>query len=239
MPTSRLKITAQELKEMVNPTDDPKLFRFGNSNPNLMSEEKVDRLMEAEEVDILSAVPEHYRELAMGRVTGQYLTDRQMGAAGGETLLQLGLFPVLDGTVTLFKNFSRYGIPWRNRRREHAMAAGGFVINPATGVVTLHTPLAGGDVVLADYRHDAGQKLISLRSLVLKSARKELYVRFPNWTDSADIVTQMREDISDKLLQFIGDEDRGVAEIDDMQLLVESRQNLRDTIMVNQMRGGL
>lgn len=239
MATTRLKLTASDLKDIVNPTDDPKLFRYGN-DPKLMSEEKVEKLMEMEEGSVLSACPEHYRKIASGKADGQYLTDRQVGASAGQTEFYLAFFPVVPGSVRLYLNYDRYGLPWRSRGHAQAMAASGYTVDNATGKVTLATGLSQGDVLLADYRHDAGEKFQTLRSLVLKSCRKELYVMFPNWTDASEVVEAMRDEITEKLLTFTaGEEPSGVSEIDDVDFLVETRKSNRATIYVNSMRGGL
>lgn len=239
MPTKILKLTAAQLKEYVNPTDDPALFRYGNG-PRLMPESAVDRLLQTRENNVLSALPEHYRDVASGNADGVYLTDVKLGAAGGETDLQLPFVPAVDGSVLLYKNYTANGEPWESRTRQNAMTPAEFTVDETTGEVLLTTPLSKGDSVIVEYRHDAGATFLTLVDLVLCSARLELYSRFTNWNDATNVITEMREVVDNALFAFNqGDRPQGISEIDDVKFVIETRKNNRNTMKRPYMRGAL
>lgn len=239
MPTTLLKITADELKAMVNPADDPALFRYGN-DPELMSEASVISLIEKKERGVLSQLPEHYRNIVGGTVDGQILLHKDIGARGGETTLQLAFYPVVEDTPLLYLNYLDHEMPWGSRGYDQAMDSGGYSVNDATGVVTLTAALSRGDQVFADYKHDGGALIESVRDLVLEQARVELYSAFPNWSGGNDTITDLQELIDNKILSFnLGERPRGIAEIDNLEFVVETRKSNRHTIKMPYMRGAI
>lgn len=97
-------------------------------------------------------------------------------AAGGETSLQLGLFPVVAGTVTLFRNFPMTRA-WRERRPADAMEEE-FSVEASTGAVTLSEALSEGDRVYAVYDHEAASKFLGIKRSVGSLAAAEIARRF-------------------------------------------------------------
>ena len=239
MPTTILQLTAAELKSVVNPTDDSALWRYGDA-PGMMSETAVDTLLEKEEKNFLSALPEHYRNIVFGDVSGEILTHHELGARGGELTLQLAYYPIMEDTLVLYKNYWSNDLPWESRSYDEALTeTTDYTVNLTTGVITLNAALEQGDAVFAEYRHDAGEMFGTVRDLVLKAARLELYSMFPNWNDATDVIQEMREVVDNKILAFNAGEDaKGIAEIDNIHFVIETRKSRRNTLKLPFMRGG-
>lgn len=229
------------LKGKVNPTDNDHLFQYGDV-PGRMSEAAVLELLQLKENNGLSSSPEHYRNILMGESRGEILTDPNLGARGGELSLQLAFYPLVADSLVLYKNFSTDNLmPWESRKREYALVeTTDYTVNETTGAITLVTALAEADTVVADYRHDGGELFVTMRDLVLKMARKELYFMFPNWAGEVNVLTELREEIEAKFFEFnSGDNPKGIGEIDQVHYLVETRKSRREGLRRPYMQGAL
>src|SRR5690606_32386618 len=121
----------------------------------------------------------------------EILVDKDLGARGGETALQLAFYPALDNTIVLYLNYFDNNLPWESRSYDYAMAAADFSLDSATGAITLTTALEQGDFVYAEYRHDGGDLFESVRDLVLEQSRVELYSMFANWNGAGETLTDL------------------------------------------------
>ena len=238
--TTTLKLTAADLAGMVNLTGENQLLRYGNE-PGIPTEAKLVNILEIEERSILSSLPEHYRRVITGEISGEILVNSELGARGGETTLQVAFYPIVADSLILYKNYFDNELPWESRSYDYALTeVTDYTVNEATGAITLTEALESGDFVYAEYRHNAGEMFITVRDLVLKAARLELYLVMPNWNDSTDTIREMREGIDNKIFAFNAGEDaKGVSEIDDVKFVKETRKSRRETKKLPWMRGAI
>lgn len=240
MPTSKLKLEAVDLLKLVNMTGEANLFPVGD-DPGMMAADDVVQMMELEEQAIISMLPEHYRNILSGRVSGEYLTDKDLGAATGTTELQLSFAPIVEDSLLLFHNFHDLAKPWRDRTRSDAMSTADYTVDEETGIITLAESLQSGDSVLAVYQHDAGAMFTSVRQLVLKAARLEWHLRLPNWNEASTVITEGREAIDDAVLAYSNGNGnpKGIQEIDDVQFIdsEETRKSPNVTMRIPFMGG--
>src|SRR5690606_17799771 len=118
-------------------------------NSRITVEDVEDTILEFEDT-IFGRLPARLITL-LDFVDGEILIGQgaqKLVADGGETELQLGLFPVVEDSVRIYVNYIG-SFTDRNNGRELE----GVTVNPTTGAVTLPTALREGDTVVATYRH--------------------------------------------------------------------------------------
>lgn len=165
-----------DLQAKVQPTSDEQSWKIGSGND--LSEAGAQDLLDAAADRVLMRLPHRYRQLCR-RVDGEILTQR---AAGGESSFVVGLFPLVSGTVKLWKNFPTSGL-WTQRDPHLEMAVDGFSVDASTGTITLVSPLAVGDRLYAEYDHAGASKLLALRDMALTLAAVEVARRFAFFRD--------------------------------------------------------
>jgi len=142
-------------------------------------------------------------------------------------------------SLLLFKNYSTTTRPWISRRRSDAMTISDYTLDATTGIITLATPLSEGDSVIGAYKHRAGRKFASVRQLVLKAVRLELYTMFPHWSEAGDVIREAREAIENQIIMYgTGNEAKGIGEIDDAAFVQETREDKRSHSMRMPFMGG-
>ena len=137
----------------------------------------VDILQTAED-RLLMRLEHRYRQL-LRRVDGEILVGR---AAGGETVLQCGMFPLVSGTVKVWKNFPSEGL-WTARNPVLALSTGEYSVNLTTGAVTLVTALVAGDSIYIEYDHTGAARVLALRDMALTLAAMEVARRLAFFRD--------------------------------------------------------
>jgi hypothetical protein len=164
-----------DLQAKVQPSSDEQSWKIGSGHD--LSDAGAQSILDVAADRVLMRLPHRYRQLCR-RVDGEILTQR---AKGGETTFALGIFPVVAGTLKLWKNFPTSGM-WTGRDPRLAMDSG-FSVNTSTGLVTLSTALVAGDSLYAEYDHTGASSLLALRDMALTLAAVEVARRFAFFRD--------------------------------------------------------
>lgn len=190
-----LGIEPDDVKKRLNPTNSPNGFLGVNSR--------------VDESDVEESISEGV-DTVISRVTARYggLTEHVDGeilvrsALGGETALQLGLYPATN--VRLWVSLDG---PWETRRAADCLRQdAGCTVDSETGVVTLNRPLTVDDFVAAEYDHTATRNCHLLRriavDLIAVEWARRLYPddqhfeRYHEWQKNAwiDLARMQRKD---------------------------------------------
>jgi hypothetical protein len=171
MASAVFSITAAEMQAKITPSEGEYEFSIGSGGD--LESAALDEIVNQCEHEVLGYLKLKYQQLVR-RVDGEVAVR---SAAGGETVLQAGLFPVTAGTLKVYINFpSRKA--WRERQPRHALPAGEYSVDNATGAVTLVNALAEGDSAWLAYEHGAAAKLLDLRKDTMNLAAAEIARRF-------------------------------------------------------------
>lgn len=227
MPTPILQLTAEDAKRRLNPLDEDGLFNYG-AGTNI-PEPLIDEICAEQEDVVISAAPEQYAMLARGEVEGEILCKETLG---GETTLQLGLFPVLVGTVRLYVGYGHSTRPYSDRKVADRLSSDAYSVNTTTGLVTLATPLPSGQSVHADYEHTATYKAKLLRHVALMLVTAEIYETFPMFANEDGVVERTRTAAFARLEALYTDSGAasGVQLFDKLKLESETRRDERKAL---------
>lgn len=193
MSSTVFKLTYTELQNKIVPQNGEYTFLIAASGGQ-MTIVRADEVLNVAEDQALMRLSARHRQL-LREVDGEILVR---SAAGGETSLQCSLFPLVAGTLKLWKNYACSKKGWKVRNTVDAMTlTTDYTVNETTGAVTLVDALAEGDSVWATYRHDAAQKFLGIRDCALSIAAAEVarqyayfrgaegFDRFERWEASA------------------------------------------------------
>ena len=230
-------LTAEHIKTRANPLNDPNLMQYDDDSTAITSAELYDQALESEQM-VASFLPEKYRAL-LRSVTGEIVVA---DAVEGQTLFRLSLRPVLAADnpdagasgPAFYLDFGRlgsasHGVPlYRARAREDRMPATAYTLVPATGVVTLATPLAQGQTIHADYRHGHAPLIKSLAGIIRDHAVASLFVRYPSLNDKGvEAADRMERSVKTRIDSFFGIDGTvsGIDVFDEIRLIDETRSS--------------
>lgn len=164
MPTTIFALSASDLQAKLHPASSQASFRIGDAAGDDLDVAGAEAILSIAEDRVLSHVPERYRRL-LRAVDGEVVVRR--GTLGQNTL-QLGLAPVVTGSLRLYLNYPD-GASWGERAVDPDPAvssargasgtifpvpASAFALTTGTGAVSLSGwSLEDGDRVTATYRH--------------------------------------------------------------------------------------
>lgn len=165
-----------DLQKKLQPSAGEQTFLISNDGD--LAEAEAGAIIANAEDRLLMRLPHRYRQL-LREVDGEIVVGQ---AEGGETALQCSLFPLVGGTVRVWKNFPSESL-WSQRKPSQALLVTLWSVNLTTGVVTLSQPLAAGDSVFVEYRHQGAEKVLVLRDMALALAAVEVARRFAFFRD--------------------------------------------------------
>lgn len=233
MTTKYLGIVPADIESELNPLGDENLFEIGYGD-DMYPPEEAERRAAYWDDYVMSRLPEKYRRMGT-QCNGERLVDY---AKPGQTDIVLGLVPAVEDSVVLYKNFMAHAIDYRLRSPSYALPSSEYLVNGATGEITLASPLQSGDSIIADYKHQAMSQCLYLKKIALNLIKadilEQLASRFGNAGDRADEFKR----------QAYGDLERlkrgecGIQVFDELKLVDElETRNASNTIELS-LRGG-
>lgn len=174
-----LNITANDVKAKLAPFSADNVFSIGNDTNDSITEAEVLQIVETQERRALSLLPEKYRRLVEGYVSGEVLARH---SEKDQTNYSLSFAPVSSGTVSLYLNFPK-DTAWIDRKPIHRTDAG-YSVNYSGGTLTFNTAPAPDTFIVAEYRHTNQALFTWLRECVLSFVAVELSRRFSFFTST-------------------------------------------------------
>ncbi len=218
MMSSLFGITASDIQNKITPSNSEQVFLIGDEGD--ISSVTVDSIVETQESRLLSHLPERERRL-IRRVEDEILTEY---ATEGQTSFQLGLYPLDESSLKLYKNYSQ-SRSYFERTYEDAVSTDDYTVDADTGVITFVEGLRKGDRLYAEYNHSAAQNFLYLKETVITMTVIELSKRFNNFRDNDgyERFDSWEEEVNNYLMTLRKSASVGIDEIDQIKLRSETR----------------
>lgn len=182
-----LSITHDDVRRKRNPGNDPNLFQIGTGIGQCDPETLDEKIGDWDEY-VVSRMPEKYNRWST-RMFGEVIAE----VDDSQSTATLGLLPVTEGSVVLYKNYFSHGRDYCLRRLCDRMDRSLYSVDYETGIITFDPPLSRGDVIVADYRHSALSKCRVLRKIAIGLIVADLMADYPQMGDTSSKVDEERK----------------------------------------------
>ena len=219
---STLGITTANIQAKLAPVSGSLVFSIGDTAADSLSSSECLAIIEAQEQRAFSLLAERQRQLVSGIVDGEVVARRSIE---GQTEYQLSVYPVVTGSVSVYVNLPK-NVAWKDRKLSHRFTD--FVIDTATGELTLGSAPDANSLIVVHYRHSNQSAYTWIKECVRSFVALEISRRYSFFrtTDGQERFEGWEAQSLGTLKDIAKSGQTGVDALDELQLIDDVRPDM-------------